>query len=75
MVFLFVPLRVMVSLKPYSTQRVRKRGGGEGGGAKMRLCVGDVVNRGGEGEKKREIKSKKSWKRRHSKLYRYTIHR
>lgn len=28
-----------------------------------------------EKKNKREIKFKKSWKRRHSKLYRYTIHR
>lgn len=38
--FLFVPLRVMVSLKPYSTQRVRKRGGGEGGGSKDAAVCG-----------------------------------
>lgn len=33
--FLFVPLLIRVSLKPYSTQRVRKRG--REGGAKMRV--------------------------------------
>lgn len=33
--FLFVPLLIRVSPKPYSTQRVRKRGGE--GGAKMRV--------------------------------------
>lgn len=37
--------------------------------------VGDIVNKEGGEKNKREIKFKKSWKRRHSKLYRYTIHR
>lgn len=37
--------------------------------------VGDTVNKEGGEKNKREIKFKKSWKRRHSKLYRYTIHR
>lgn len=37
--------------------------------------VGDIVNKEGGEQNKREIKFKKSWKRRHSKLYRYTIHR
>lgn len=37
--------------------------------------VGDIVNKEGGEKNKREIKFKESWKRRHSKLYRYTIHR